>query len=284
MSSSWSNVLSNYSKLKDPEINELPKGVCLEFNNETLTIFDGFEKAKYHFLILPRDPFPIDLSKGEKPIPSNQLDSLSNLMKSPLKLKVLKSLEKQAERVKKMIQDEMKKDYKGFVWDVKIGFHAVESMKHVHLHVISSDMISDRLKNKKHWNSFHPTLGFFLHLDEVIKQVESNGTYQFKSTPQYESLLKKDLNHPDSNNRNFKNLPELKKFLVEQFERDKRRAMKKIEEKEVRVEEEEKEGEGGLEVSNSNSNSKKREKSPPSPSTSSSEGTTLSSKKQKKTD
>lgn len=29
------------------------------------------------------------------------------------------------------------------------GFHAVPSMKHVHLHVISTDLVSDRLKHKK---------------------------------------------------------------------------------------------------------------------------------------
>lgn len=31
---SWSNVLSNYAKMKDPE-RELPSGVCLEVNDET---------------------------------------------------------------------------------------------------------------------------------------------------------------------------------------------------------------------------------------------------------
>lgn len=74
------------------------------------------------------------------------------------------------------------------------GFPGVR--RHVHLHVISSDMISPKLKNKKcaaasrvqrgnlkcteltlddarrHWNSFHPTLGYFLHIGDVINDVE----------------------------------------------------------------------------------------------------------------
>lgn len=60
----------------------------------------------------------------------------------------------------------------GFAWPVHVGFHANESMRHVHCHVISSDLISPKLQNKKHFNSFHPGLGFFLHLDAVIAEVE----------------------------------------------------------------------------------------------------------------
>lgn len=45
---------------------------------------------------------------------------------------------------------------------------AIKSMDHVHLHMISNDLISESLKNKKHYNSFHPTLGFFLHLTDVL--------------------------------------------------------------------------------------------------------------------
>ena len=39
---------------------------------------------------------------------------------------------------------------------------------HLHLHVISSDLCSPSLRQKKHYNSFHPKLGFFLHIDEVL--------------------------------------------------------------------------------------------------------------------
>lgn len=33
---------------------------------------------------------------------------------------------------------------------------------------MSADLVSDHLKNKKHYNSFNPNLGFFLDIDEVI--------------------------------------------------------------------------------------------------------------------
>lgn len=37
----------------------------------------------------------------------------------------------------------------------KIGFHALPSMRRLHLHVISDDFFSPYLKTKLHWNSFH---------------------------------------------------------------------------------------------------------------------------------
>ena len=39
----------------------------------------------------------------------------------------------------------------------------------MHLHVISGDLCSPTLKHKKHYNSFHPKLGFFMHLDDVVE-------------------------------------------------------------------------------------------------------------------
>lgn len=89
--------------------------------------------------------------------------------------------------LKTKIQSQMM-EQDGFEWEVQIGFHADESMsaslfshpivadmdtEHVHLHVISSDMISPKLKNKKHYNSFHPTLGFFLNLEDLIEQAKA---------------------------------------------------------------------------------------------------------------
>jgi len=45
----------------------------------------------------------------------------------------------------------------------------------LHLHVISSDLCSQGLRQKKHYNSFHPKLGFFLHIDEVLSWFDEDG-------------------------------------------------------------------------------------------------------------
>ncbi|TKA57937.1 hypothetical protein B0A53_00339 [Rhodotorula sp. CCFEE 5036] len=166
---SWNKVLEDYARLKKPE-RELPPGVFVAATRRTTTIFDGFEKAKFHLLILPREPFELE---GGSTLSGPALSSLSQLLKSPYALQVLKELQSQAEEVKDMIRDEMEKEY-GWSWGVQAGFHAVESMRHVHLHVISTDFLSPKLKNKKHWNSFHPTLGYFLHLSDVIAAVEAS--------------------------------------------------------------------------------------------------------------
>lgn len=49
--------------------------------------------------------------------------------------------------------------------------------RHLHLHVLSADLVSERMKNKKHYNSFHPSLGFFLHIDDVLSWFEAEPSY-----------------------------------------------------------------------------------------------------------
>jgi aprataxin len=50
-------------------------------------------------------------------------------------------------------------------------------LRHIHLHVISSDLCSLSLKTKKHYNSFHPKHGFFLHIDEVLEWFDADDSY-----------------------------------------------------------------------------------------------------------
>ncbi len=49
--------------------------------------------------------------------------------------------------------------------------------RHLHLHVLSADLCSERMKNKKHYNSFHPKLGFFLDINEVVSWFEAEPSY-----------------------------------------------------------------------------------------------------------
>lgn len=51
--------------------------------------------------------------------------------------------------------------------DFKIGFHLNPSMRHLHLHVISNDFISDKLKQYKHWNIFNT---------DIFRPIESKFT------------------------------------------------------------------------------------------------------------
>lgn len=49
--------------------------------------------------------------------------------------------------------------------------------RHLHLHVISADLCSPAMKVKKHYNSFHPKLGFFIPLDDVLSWFDAEDTF-----------------------------------------------------------------------------------------------------------
>lgn len=121
-------------------------------------------------------------------------------------------------------------------------------VSHVHMHIISSDLCSPSLKNKKHYNSFHPKLGFFLHLNDVLEWfdgVDSHHQMVIKPiarytpskltalidsqmsqlpTSQYEPLLKESLQcwrcHASQ-----KNIPALKDHLEGEWKREKEKAL-----------------------------------------------------------
>ena len=63
-------------------------------------------------------------------------------------------------------------------------FRSISSLRHVplpcrhlHLHVLSNDLCSEKMKHKKHYNSYHPHLGFFLHLHEVLSWFDEEPSY-----------------------------------------------------------------------------------------------------------
>ncbi|KAF8902081.1 HIT-like domain-containing protein [Gymnopilus junonius] len=211
-------ILRTYAKAA-PE--SLPASLLFKHSAKNITIFDAYPKSIFHFLILPRIKEP----RLNATVLSN-LKSLINGDKGLAK-EVISSLDEEAKTVKKEIQEEMLERY-GFKWDVWIGFHGAPSMDHLHLHVISADLISEKLKNKKHYNSFHPKLGFFLHIDEVLSWFDADPTYymgmvkQFKPS-KFEPILKDKLAcfHCEME---MKNMPTLKSHLQEEWDKLERRS------------------------------------------------------------
>lgn len=97
-------------------------------------IKDGYPKAEFHYLVIPKE----------------DITSLKSVTTKHI------NLLKHMESIALEITTDEKHGNKTF----QIGYHAEPSMSRLHLHVISDDMNSDCLKNKKHWNSF--TTNFFL--------------------------------------------------------------------------------------------------------------------------
>ncbi|KAJ3573956.1 hypothetical protein NP233_g2081 [Leucocoprinus birnbaumii] len=242
-------ILRTYA-LKKPT--ELPPSVLFSSSEKAITIFDAYPKSMFHFLVLPRvlsppiptlslihedsesspqSTFQVSPELATPPPSVADLSSLRSLLNSKNVSKtqakeVIESLKDVALGVKAEIEKEMKKRH-GFVWDVWIGFHGTPSMEHMHLHVLSGDLCSERLKIKKHYNSFHPQHGFFLHVDEVLSWFEAEPSYyqsMAKLSPsKYEPLLKDPLICFHCGTEK-KNMPTLKAHLQEEWEKLKKRA------------------------------------------------------------
>ncbi|KAJ4480591.1 HIT-like domain-containing protein, partial [Lentinula edodes] len=226
-------ILRNYAQ-KVPST--IPSSILFSSSSKSLTIYDSFPKSIFHFLVLPR------VQSGSS-IDIDDLESLKTLFardKEDAKI-ILNALNEDAQGVKREIEQEMQTRY-GFKWPIWIGFHGAPSMHHLHLHVISSDLCSERLKNKKHYNSFHPKLGFFLHIDDVLSWFDSEPSYYREMVKldqkAYEKLLKEDLvcwkcEAP------MKNIPTLKAHLQEEWnetsKREKRRAERKRKQEEKQL-------------------------------------------------
>ena len=114
-------ILQTYAQ-KAPE--SLPSSILFKHSSKNITIFDGYPKSIFHFLILPRI---------QKPDPV--LSNLGTLLNSGDKVRakeVITSLWEDAQVVKKEILDEMVTRY-GFKWDIWTGFHGAPSMEYVFL-------------------------------------------------------------------------------------------------------------------------------------------------------
>ncbi|KAJ6653478.1 hypothetical protein lerEdw1_009150 [Lerista edwardsae] len=117
-------------------------------DDRAVVIKDKYPKARYHWLVLPWE----------------SISSLKAVTREHLEL-----LEHMHAIGEKMVQQCPEKDTLHF----RLGYHAIPSMRHLHLHVISQDFDSEWLKNKKHWNSF--TTEYFVDSQAVIGMIKKKG-------------------------------------------------------------------------------------------------------------
>ena len=84
----------------------LPGSVLVDADTHTYTIYDGYPKAQFHFLIMPRLPFAVDedLGNGKRrrgEVGARELDSIGSLLQSPHAEFVLDRLAAASERVRR---------------------------------------------------------------------------------------------------------------------------------------------------------------------------------------
>ncbi|SCV05848.1 LANO_0H16512g1_1 [Lachancea nothofagi CBS 11611] len=149
-------------------------------DSQVVIIKDRFPKSKRHLLVLPRDlkftkTKPWALSVEERENLQQYIDlALDHIFQSFTK--------EHKWRPTKSMPFETEAQYQNRQFFVskftQVGVHCVPSLNNLHIHVMTQDFHSDRLKNKKHFNSF--TTEFFVKWEELplvsvdTKHMENN--------------------------------------------------------------------------------------------------------------
>jgi aprataxin len=171
---SWKEELSKYCT--SPENHSQ----VIFYNQDVSIIKDLYPKSKIHYLIMPR----VSIEFGH--LTNDHIPLIKILLSNA---------------------ENMKSKHQGI--EFLLGFHAVPSMKQLHLHMISNDFDSSKLKLKKHYLSF--TTKFFISPTEIIRRLERNERLNFT---ELEGLLKGEL-ICSCCNLTFKTMPKLKIHLAE---------------------------------------------------------------------
>ena len=161
-----------YPYIKSPE-SQSPD-MMIYFTPTFVLVNDLFPKATVHLLLLPRD-----LSKTRldpRIALSTDLDFLnacraeaakaSELAAKELARRIGPASETEAARLQAMESDnppETLPPGRDWLASIKAGVHAHPSMSHLHIHIVSTDMHSDCMRHRKHYNSFNTD--FFIPLD-----------------------------------------------------------------------------------------------------------------------
>ncbi|GFF22823.1 aprataxin-like protein [Aspergillus udagawae] len=151
-----------------------PSNVVVYYNADFVVIHDMFPKSTLHLLLLPRDPAKTRLHPFEA---FEDPEFLSKVKAETRKLRTLAAAELRRKYGKDSAQDKERQDAlnadpppdvlpHGRDWEKEVmcGIHAHPSMNHLHIHIISVDRYSDRLKHRKHYNSF--STPFFVDIED----------------------------------------------------------------------------------------------------------------------
>lgn len=158
-----------------------PPSRVIYHNEAFVAINDLFPKATVHTLLLPRDmsrsvQHPFDALEDEafREQCMKEVEVLKGLVATELQRLLGKDSRSEKRRqdvldgVAEVQEGEEVDDMglpRGRDWgkDIIAGVHAVPSMHNLHIHVLSRDMHSPRVKHRKHYNSF--TTDFLVPLE-----------------------------------------------------------------------------------------------------------------------
>ncbi|KAI5951097.1 HNT3 [Candida jiufengensis] len=137
----------------------------LYYDENVIIIKDMFPKSVRHLLVIPRH---------QQVTKKHPLDVFNAFYNDFTGEELYEMIEKYVEQAKDLIIDNLKEkldmkdeiilqDFKTNF--IKAGVHSIPSLDNFHIHVITQDFNSPRMKNKKHYNSF--TTKFFVPFDQL---------------------------------------------------------------------------------------------------------------------
>ncbi|ODV79910.1 histidine triad superfamily, third branch [Suhomyces tanzawaensis NRRL Y-17324] len=164
------------------------------FHDDNVVIIrDKFPKSIRHFLIIPKSKLithihPLDVfNRNYIDQKGDELYELMLEYVEKAKDLIVQDLSTTLNHLDNIKASEFKNSF------IRAGIHSVPSLRNLHIHVITQDFHSDRMKNKKHYNSF--TTKFFVdfeQLDPMLnekfnKLVNRNENYDSSSAHESES-------------------------------------------------------------------------------------------------
>ncbi|KAI5967682.1 HNT3 [Candida margitis] len=136
------------------------------FHDENVVIIkDMFPKSIRHVLVLPRDPqvthkHPLEAFNSKyKDFSGEELYEMIEEYVEKAKDLIVGSLCKKLEIKDAVEVQELRNTF------IKAGVHSIPSLNNLHIHVITQDFHSPKMKNKKHYNSF--TTKFFVDFEQL---------------------------------------------------------------------------------------------------------------------
>eukprot|EP00744_Colponema_vietnamica_P018932 GILI01026749.1.p1 GENE.GILI01026749.1~~GILI01026749.1.p1 ORF type:complete len:244 (+),score=36.24 GILI01026749.1:104-835(+) len=132
------------------------ESTMLLFNEKAFVVNDPFNKSTFHCLVLPWDTklkSLNDLNDSHLPL-LDEMAALGNNYMSFLREQHMGSSSKKLRMI--------------------LGFHAIPSLPMLHMHCISLDLESEKLKKKQHYNSF--ATYYFLPFEAVRADLVKNKT------------------------------------------------------------------------------------------------------------
>ncbi|CAM9459835.1 unnamed protein product [Pylaiella littoralis] len=150
----WKEILHHYLRDRKIRREQLQNEVYYE-DDQCLVIYDGYPKSRFHLLLVPKPKYldvnaPSDLRRDQHIWRLRQLHAKGAA--------IAEALIRQGAGV------------------VRCGYHGIPSLKPLHMHIISQDFESVRMKRINHWNGY--TTDFFLEASWVEARLEEVGSLE----------------------------------------------------------------------------------------------------------